>query len=217
MDSPAKLLKEAHRSLFSEGDAIRAQQLLDRILNEYPESPQAKRARELQEMLGSAPTPSEPYSRSKPDNGDGFVIAFFRVLAALIGIGSIVAVVAEGTSIELTWPTIVKGSLHLAVGLAFLDIGLSGGRFFFAPVMLAINRIVIGKFRYILYGLALGIFVSAVILVAIGDGEKLLSDTKRFFSGDLMEYVWLELGRIALGGLVVLFIYLFSYLFPPRK
>lgn len=217
MDSPAKLLKEAHRLLFSEGDALRAQQILDRILNEYPESPQAKRARELQEMTAGMQAPGEPYSKPRPDVADGCVIAFFRTAAALIGIGSIAAVFEAGTSVELTWPTIAIGSLLLAGGLAFLDIGLSSGRFFFAPVMLAINRIVIGKFRYFLYGLAIGVFVSVVILIQIGDTETLMSDAKRLFSGGWMDYVFLEVTRIALGGLVVLLLYLFSYIFPHRK
>ena len=196
--------------MFSEGDAVCAQQILDRILTEYPESPQAQRAKELQEMTAMIQAPTEPYSKSKPDIADGCVIAFFRILAALIGIAFIAAVVAEGTSIELTWRTIAKGSLLLAGGLAFLDIGLSGGRFFFAPVVLAINRVMIGKFRYFLYGLALGVFVSVVILAAIGEVEMFYG----LFSGGWMDFVMSEFAFVAT---VVLALVLLDYFFPPKK
>ena len=165
-------------------------------------------------MLGSAPTPGEPYSKSKPDSTDGCVIAVFRTMAVLIGIGSIAAVVAEGTSIELTWPTIAKGSLLLVGGLAFLDIGLSGGRFFFAPVMLAINRVMIVKFRYFVYGLAIGVLVAVVILIAIDDAERLFSSAKRLFSGDWMVSAWRELTLVAT---IVLVLLLLDHLFPPKK
>ena len=118
--------------------------------------------------------------------------------------------VAEGTGIELTWSTIAKGSLLLAGGLAFLDIGLSGGRFFFAPAVLGINRVMTGKFKYFLYGLALGVFVSVVILVAIGEVEMFYG----LFTSGWMDSVISEFAFVVT---VVLALVLLDYFFPPKK
>jgi len=92
MDNAEEWLRTARRLWYSERNASRAQMMLNDILKEYPDSPEAESAKELRDLIAKSPAPREPFSEPRSDQEQGCGQAAFRVLAALLGIGSLVMV-----------------------------------------------------------------------------------------------------------------------------
>ena len=53
MGNPEELLETARRLWYSDKDAQGAQQILESIMGDYPDSPEAEEARELQNLIAA--------------------------------------------------------------------------------------------------------------------------------------------------------------------
>ena len=65
MNNPEELLRKARHLWDSDQNAFRAQQILNGIMKDYPDSPEAQSAKELRDLIARSPAPGESFSESE--------------------------------------------------------------------------------------------------------------------------------------------------------
>ena len=65
MNNLEELLRKARYLWYSEKNAYRAQQILNGIMKDYPDSPEAERAKGLRDRIATSPAPGVPNSKAE--------------------------------------------------------------------------------------------------------------------------------------------------------
>mgnify|MGYP001568854824 CR=1 FL=1 len=65
MNNPEELLRKARYLWYSEKNAFRAQQILNEIIKDYPDSQEAVRAKGLRDLIATSPAPGVPNSEAE--------------------------------------------------------------------------------------------------------------------------------------------------------
>ena len=122
MGNPQELLETAHRLWYSEKDALRAQQILNGIIEDYPDSPEAEKAKSFLSVIYRSPA----FHESDAVEGRGCREAVFRTLAGILGISTLVVLALGGVDTEPAWRAVTQGLLFVVLALVFLGFAISG-------------------------------------------------------------------------------------------
>ena len=122
MGNPEELLETARRFWYSDKDALRAQQILNGIIEDYPDSPEAEKARSFLGVIHRSPA----FHESNAVEGRGCREAVFRSLAGILGTTLLVALALWGLDTEPAWRAVTQGLLFVALALVFLGFAISG-------------------------------------------------------------------------------------------
>lgn len=162
--NPEELLEMARRLWYSEKDAVGAEQILDEIMRNYPDSPEAEKAKAFRFMLARSPARATSDFRSASDTREGCRQAIFRVLAGLLGVGFLAMVAPDHNSIEPAWLFMLGKIIVVVFALFFLDVAITGGLGLFALAVFINKRDSARWSKYVGYVLGVGAFITLVVI-----------------------------------------------------
>lgn len=122
MGNPEELLEAARQLWYSDKDALRAQQILNGIVEDYPDSPEAEKARSFLGVIYRSPA----FHESNAVERRGCRETVFRTLAGILGTTFLIVFALWGIDTEPVWRAVTQGLLIVVLALVFLGFAISG-------------------------------------------------------------------------------------------
>ena len=159
MNNPEELLRKARYLWYSEKNAFRAQQILNGIMKDYPDTPEAESAKVLRDLIARSPAPGRSYSKTEPEEVLGCRQTLFRTLAAFLGVGFVAVLALWGSDAEPAWRAVLQEISILVFALILLDFAISGEARVLGWIGFSIGRITAGWNRHFMIALGIGFII----------------------------------------------------------